>query len=186
MIRHQFSCERYIKSLILTIALVLGNNYVSASGQNTPELATFQYVSLETIAPESAKSFLDEIIDGTISHIINTPTLFITAEPRELAKAKVVIGLIDQSQKFVIKTVAPASAADRFADCQQLSNQLDNITIGNFSNPPSGPTANKAIIDIHNNNVIVIAPENIADMIVNAISRLTDTQQTNDYVIIKI
>ncbi|MFC1781091.1 secretin N-terminal domain-containing protein [Planctomycetota bacterium] len=183
MMKQQFSCEHYMKMLVLTIALVLGNNCVLVSGQNIPELATYQHFMLETIAPETAKNFLDGIINGTISTITipNTFGLFITAQPRELAKANAIIELIDENQQFSVTEILPASEAHMLPDCQELTARFDNITIGNFSNPPSGLTANKAIIDVHNEAVIVIAPEKIADTIVNTVSRLTNIQQINDY-----
>ena len=77
----------------------------------------------------------------------------------------------------MIKEIFPASLANNLPSNEQIAARAGDVIIGTFSEPPVGATGSKAIIDIHNDAVITIAPVDQLEGIVSAVNSLLVEQE---------
>ena len=163
---------------ILSASLMLVSSYLFAAEKVAgSEPARYRVESLRDISAEQGKKYLAEAEIGTVSQLPGPNTLLITAQPRELIKASAILRLVDSKEKFVIKTIFPTSAARNLPSNEQIAAEVGNISIGTFSNPPTPAAETKAIIDIHNDAVIVIAPAEQLEKIITAIEQAPTLQK---------
>ena len=177
MTKEHFFQRRRIISIALSITFLLCGNYLFANEQEPYELVPYRIITLKNIAPEQGKKFLDDMEIGTVSHFPNSSALLVTAQPRELAKAKAILELIDRQEKYAIQEIIPASGTGSLPSCEQIAAKIGDISIGSFTAPPAPQTGTKAIIDFHNNALVVIAPEGVMEKIVTAVRQMQKTGQ---------
>ncbi len=158
MTKQGFFCLGYGRVFILALTFLLLSNCPFAAAQGTSESARFRVFPLKHISVEQGKKYLAEAEIGTVSHLSGTTALLVTGPADELIKAKAILGLVDSQEPFVVTAILPASTARNMPSNEQIAAQVDNISIGNFSNPPDDDTASKAIIDIHGDSLVVVAP----------------------------
>ncbi|MEK7996490.1 MAG: hypothetical protein AAB403_22040, partial [Planctomycetota bacterium] len=132
---------------------------------------------MKHISVEQGEAYLAELVTGTVTHFPGSSALLVTAQPSELAKARIILDLVDSPDQFVIKKILPISAARKMPSNAQIAAKLSpsltkGLSIGNFSDPPSANASAKAIIDIHNDAVIAIAPAALLERIIAAIGPL--------------
>jgi len=175
MIKRQFLFGRLAarqKQVVLAVSLLLCSNYLWAAGQSAggkTETVGHKVFTLAHIPGEQGKKYLRDLNLGTVSQLPGTNTLLLTGQPQELAKAITILDVVDAKERFVIREIFPASAANSLPSNKHIATVIGNITIGNFSNPPSDTATTKAIIDIHNGNVLAIAPASQMEKIVSVI-----------------
>ena len=175
MIKRQFLFGRLAarqKQVVLAVSLLLCSSYLLAAGQSAggeTETVGHKVFTLTHIPGEQGKKYLRDLNLGTVSQLPGTNTLLITGQPQDLAKAITILKVVDAKERFVIREIFPASAANSLPSNKHIATVVGNITIGNFSNPPSDTATYKAIIDIHNGNVLAIAPASQLEKIVSAI-----------------
>jgi len=162
-----------ILALICTF-LFAGRCVLGDSQAGPPEDAKFEIFSLKHISIAQGKQYLAEVIQGTVSHFPGSSSLLVTASPRELAKAKILLDLVDEPGQIVIKAILPVTAARNIPSNEQIAARLSpsltrGVSIGSFSTPPSQDAKIRAIIDIHHDAVIAIAPPSLMDQIVAAV-----------------
>ena len=194
MTKQHCSHGGYIWIFTLTATLLIAGNCLFAAEQTgVPKETGYVIYSLEHISVEQGKKYLTGIVTGTITHFPASSALLVTAEPCELNKAKVILDLVDGPEQFVVKAILPVSAARNMPSNEQLAAKLTTsitrgVSIGSFSNPPETNAGTKAIIDIHNDAVVAIAPINLLDKIVAVIVQsqksgkpvAQDTSKTRD------
>lgn len=174
----------YIGILAWVIIFLLGAKSVFAAEQASPaEEAAYIILYLKHISVEQGEKYLSEVVTGTVTHVPGTSALVVTAKPSELTKARTVLDLVDGPQPFVIKKLLPLSAARKIPSNVQIAAKLSptltrGVSIGNFTEPPSAKASDRAIIDIHNNNVIAIASAGLMEKIVAAIGQLPDAPES--------
>jgi len=138
--------------------------------------------SLKHISAQQAKQFLAELKLGTVSQLPGTNMLLLTARPAEIAKAAVLLDVVDADAKeqFVVKAICPASQAKDLPPKERIAAAIGNVSLGDFSNPPDPNAVARAIIDVHNDSVLAIAPASLAEKIVLTIEKLQKpvTEQT--------
>jgi len=147
------------------------------------EQTGYKIFPLKHISVEQGKKYLSGIIKGTVTHFPSTSALLVTPEldkltdvKYELTKAKAILDLVDRPEQYVVKAILPVSAARNMLSNEQLALKLTNsitrgVSIGSFSNPPDEKASTKAIIDIHNDQVIAIVPVRLLDRLVSAIGQ---------------
>ncbi len=175
---------------ICAVAVVLNGSCLSALGETSPksEVATEQEVasprgkatgsgvaryrvfSLKHISAEQGKKYLAEAGLGTVSQLPGVNALLVTAQPDELIKVSAILELVDANELFEIK-VYTAVGPSQFPPSEQIAAEVNDISIGTFSNPPSGTAKTKAIIDVHNDAVIAIAPAGQFEKINSAVEQ---------------
>lgn len=176
MTKNHCSHGGYIWIFTLTAAfLIVGNCLFAAEQTGASSQAGYIIFPLKHISIEQGKKYLAEVVTGTVTHFPSSSALLVTAEPRELTKARAILDLVDGPEQFVVKAILPVSAARNVPSNEQLSAKLTTsitrgVSIGSFSNPPNPNASTRAIIDIHNDNVVAIAPVGWLDKIVAVIS----------------
>ena len=175
--KRRFPGGGYIGVFALAVAFLFAGNCAMAKPQpGPPEEAKFEIFSLEHISVEQGKKYLAEVVTGTVTHFPGSSALLVTAQPRELAKAKNLLDLVDEPGQFVIKAILPIAAARNMPSNEEIAAKLSpsltrGVSIGSFSNPPSPDATVKAIIDIHNDAVVAIAPPSLMDQILATVGQ---------------
>ena len=170
------------RGIIFTLAIILllsGNNLFAVE-QESAELVPYRFFNLKNISPEQGKKLLEEARIGAVSYFPGSPVLLVTAQPRELAKARTILDLIDVQQKYVIQEISPASAGKNLSSNSQIAAKLGNISIGSFTTPPAESAGIKAMIDTQQDAVIAIAPENEMGRIISAVRQLQNTEHPKE------
>lgn len=165
MLRWRILCGGCMKKLIPAAALFLIGSFFFAAGRANAAVAPdYKHVELKNISVRQCKEQLAQLVKTTVTHYPNTTTILLSSEkPDELAKAMVILDLIDSPEQFVIKKILPVSAARNMPSNDQIASKLHpsltrGISIGSFSEPPRKGVISRAIIDIHNDAIIAIAP----------------------------
>ena len=185
MIKQRCSHGGHIWIFTLTAALFIFNNCLFAAEQTrVPKEAGYKIFPLKHISVEQGKNYLAKVMTGTVTHFPASSALLVTAEPRELTKAKAILDLVDGPEQFVVKAILPVSAARNMPSNEQIAAKLNpsltrGISIGSFSNPPGLNASTKAIIDIHNDDVIAVAPAGLLEKIVYVIGKLQNSGRLN-------
>ena len=183
MTKQRLSHGGYIWFFILTAAFLIANNCLFAAGQKVlAGQAGYEIFPLKHISVEQGKKYLAEVMTGTVTHFPASATLLVTAEPDELSKAKLILNLVDVPEKFVIKAILPVSAARNMPSNEQIAAKLNpsltrEISIGSFSTPPELNANTKAIIDIHKDSVIAVAPAGLLEKILSVVLQSPDSDR---------
>ena len=178
MIKQRCSHGGHVWFLTFTAILLIFSASLFAAEQTGYKIFPLKHISVE-----QGKKYLSGIIKGTVTHFPSTSALLVTPEPDkltdvkyELTKAKAILDLVDRPEQYVVKAIFPVSAARNMPSNEQLALKLTNsitrgVSIGSFSNPPDKNASTKAIIDIHNDQVIAIVPVRLLDRLVSAIGQ---------------
>ena len=170
--------RRYGRSFILAIVLFLaGGHLFAVERAGASESGSFRLFALKHISAEQSKRYLSEAKLGTASQMPGSNTILVTAGPGELSKAMAVLNFVDAEEEFVIVEIFTASGAGNLPSSEQLAAQIGNISVGSFSNPPTGGAGAKAIVDIHNGAVVVVAPVSRLEKIVSAVEQAGTVKQ---------
>jgi general secretion pathway protein D len=178
--KQHFFQRRHGIIFILAVTLLLSGNNLLAVEQEASELVPYRFFNLKNISPEQGKKLLEEARIGSVSYFPGSPVLLVTAQPRELAKARAILDLIDVQQRFVIQEICPASAGTNLPSNDQIAAKLGNVSIGSFTTPPDESAGIKAMIDTHQDAVIAIAPEKEIGRIISAVRQLQNTERPKE------
>jgi len=136
---------------------------------------SFRVFPLKYISVEQGKKYLNDTGVGTVSHIPGSAALLVTAKPDELLKAMAILNLVDCQGQFAVRTAFGASVAKNLPSNELVAAKVGgNISIGSFFNPPAVNAKVRAIIDIHNDAVIVIAPVRTLERILSAVRQVSN------------
>lgn len=179
MLMWRILCGGCMKKLIPAAALFLiGSHFFVAGRANAAVAPDYKHVELKNISVRQCKQQLAQLVKTTVTHYPNTTTVLLSSEkPDELAKAMVILDLIDSPEQFVIKEILPVSAARNMPSNDQIASKLHpsltrGISIGSFSEPPRKGVISRAIIDIHNDAIIAIAPAELLKAIESVVGPL--------------
>jgi hypothetical protein len=165
-----------ILALIL-ILLFITNCLFAVEKARSHERASYKILSLKHIPVEQGEKCLSKVVKGTITHFPDSSALLVTAKQSELAKAKILLDLVDDPDLYIIKTICPVPTEINSQSSQRIVDRLNprlarSISIGSFSDPPSMDASVKAIVDIHNDSVVAVAPVGSAAKIASAVREL--------------
>jgi len=76
----------------------------------------------------------------------------------EIERAATVLSLVDTQEPFIGKALAPAALVRTLPSNEQIAHALGNITIGTFAHPPAAGHTAQAVIDVHGESVVAVAP----------------------------
>ena len=169
------SCEGFGRFIVLSVTLLLFSNHLLAGQQGTSESLQYKIFPLKYIPVEQGRKYLADIKIGTVSHIPGSAALLVTAKPDELLKAMAILNLVDCQGQFAVRTAFGASMAKNLPSNELVAAKVGgNISIGSFFNPPAVNAKVRAIIDIHNDAVIVIAPVRTLERILSAVRQVSN------------
>jgi len=162
---------------ITIIVIVLCSSFAFAAEQKAASsLTRYRVFSFKHISPEQGMKYLTEFKIGAVSKLPGANTILVTAQPLDLVKASAILKLVDAEEQFVIEAICSAAEAGSLPTNDKIAKEVGNISIGTFNSPPATAKATKAIIDKHNDAVILIAPASRLDAIFSAIDRLQKKQ----------
>lgn len=163
---------RLVRPFMLAVTFLFASGYVLAAENGTvvvePRYSVF---ALKHISVEQAKKFLADARLGTVSQLPGANMILVTAQPRQLTRVSAILKLVDAETPFVMRAILPASSAGDLPLNEQIAARVGDISIGTFSNPPSGIGKAKAIIDIHDDSLVAIAPADQIEKIIGAIGK---------------
>jgi len=160
--------------------VVAGTPYGAAEQKDTSGPARYRVFSLRQISAEKGQGYLAEAGIGTVSVLPSPRTLLVTAKSEDLIKATAILKLVDSEQDYVIEGIFPASEASSWPSNEKIEAEvgriaLPQVSIGTFLEPPIGAAQRRAIIDVHGEMVVAIAPAELVEQIVSAIERLRES-----------
>ncbi len=177
MMKRQVLSKKHSRGLAFVITSLLYSSCLFASGHttqnHTAEPLQFKIFPLTNISSKQAQKLLSEARIGTVSRLPDSNALLITGSADELTKARSIVGLIDTKEQFILRVMLPSEGIEKLPSNRQIAEAVGNISIGTLSNPPPDTAAARAIIDIHNDAVIVVAPQNLSLRVVSAIEGKT-------------
>jgi len=148
-----------------------GASAITAANGAT-KLERYRVFSLRHITSDKARDYLGQLEIGTVSKIPGANMILVTAGPNDLLKATAIIGVVDSEQQYTIKQLTAVAVAKDLPTNDRIQSQLSNIQIGTFYDPPVSRKKTRAIIDIHNNWVVAIAPVEVQDKIAAVVKQL--------------
>ncbi len=167
--------RRVGRFLVVSVVLLLFSNYLLAAQQGVSEAMEFKIFPLKYISVEQGKKYLIEAGTGTtVSPFPGTAALLVTAKPDELIKVMTILNLVDCRGQFAVRRVFGASVAKNLPSAELVAAKVGNISIGSFFNPPAVNAKVRAIIGIHNDALVVVAPVGSLDKIISAVRQLSN------------
>ncbi len=161
---------------VVSVVLLLFSNYLLAAQQGVSEAMEFKIFPLKYISVEQGKKYLIEAgVGTTVSPFPGTAALLVTAKPDELIKAMTILNLVDCRGQFALRRVFGASMAKNLPSAELIAAKVGNISIGSFFNPPAVNAKVRAIIGIHNDALVVVAPVGSLDKIISAVRQLSNS-----------
>lgn len=141
---------------VLGVLLLLSGSLCAAQG-NPPAALCYKIVPVNNIAPERGRDFLTRLkLRTTVSRLADKNALVVTGDAAAVEKALAVLELIDTRVAFDVKELGPAWP--QMASNSQIADVVGGICIGSFANPPTDKNKMRAIIDVLDGNVVIIAP----------------------------
>jgi type II secretory pathway component GspD/PulD (secretin) len=134
----------------------------------------YKIFPLKYIPVERGKNYLADVGIGTVSAFPGSSALLVTANPDELIKAMAILNLVDSQDRFEVGRISSASLGGDLPSNEQIASKLGNIAVGSFTNPPAVNAKYRAMIDIHNGEVIFIAPARKLETILSAVDELSN------------
>ncbi|HUU16429.1 MAG TPA: secretin N-terminal domain-containing protein [Sedimentisphaerales bacterium] len=167
--------RRVGRFFVVSLALLLFSTNLLAAQQGDSERVEYKIFPLKYISVEQGRKYLIEAgIGTTVSAFPGSPALLVTAKPDELIKVMTILNLVDGRGQFAVRKVFGASEAKNLPSIEQIAATVGNISIGSFFNPPAVNAKVRAIIDIHNGAVVVVAPVSSVDKIISAVRQLSN------------
>ncbi len=162
------NCPRFILrvflvlSLFALLAVLFGSPVVGAEAQAEP----FEVFRLRHISSVQGQDYLGQLGIGIVSTLPGQPMLLVTGGSLEMRKARAILKLVDSPERYVIRELSSGSGI-KAPSGERTRAILREIEIGTFSDPPFGSGA-KAIVDLHDNSFVVVAPLSKIEKIIGA------------------
>jgi general secretion pathway protein D len=164
---------RPLTVMILSAVIILAS-WVSA--QDTAVSERFMSRSVRNISPEQAIRYVAQTNLGTASQIPNTQTILITAETSVLAKARVLLELVDSKEQYTV-VLMPANQNLIYAIQQEkVAEQLTGLSLVTFAALPAADEKPRVLVDLLDDSVIVAAPADCLEQVLSALERISEPQ----------
>ena len=168
--------------LCITCVSLFTNSFSNAQDSEEPLIAHVRAYNLDHIPVEDAKQILIDLeIVRDAKQIADSDSLLVTADsPKDLKKTSNLLNIIDNDHLYIMNTSISDGASQEPLVNKQISDQLNNdIVIGSFTSPPkSTDEKSEAIVDVHNSNLIVVAPKRpVVEEIVEVIGELCESSR---------
>jgi len=141
---------------VLGVLLSFGGPLLALEG-NPAAPACIKIVPVNNITPERGRDFLTRLkIRVTASRLPDTNRLLVTGAESEVQKALAVLELVDTRTEFDVQQLGPAWPT--MASGTEIANAVGGVCVGSFADPPKDRSRMRAIVDVHDGNVVVVAP----------------------------
>jgi type II secretory pathway component GspD/PulD (secretin) len=160
----------------------LADNTVSPNETASSGPDKYRVFSLKHISAQQGMQLLADANITNVSQLNDSNSLLVTAKSDVLVKAAALIAMVDSREKYAVKVLLPASEANRMPSADAMAAEIGRISIGTFFNTPGGE-GYKAIVDTHEDKLIVVAPVAVMDKfieyadVVNRATPLPDLEE---------
>ncbi|KKL11991.1 hypothetical protein LCGC14_2540240, partial [marine sediment metagenome] len=128
---------------------------------------------LKNISSDDARKMLQQLNLGRDINLLPHNALIVTSESStDLLKASSLLKVADSEQPYVVATILSAPNPKYLATNGEIEQILGNVSIGTFEVPPSKTEKPKVILDMHNFDLVVIAPKEMIIPITATVKRL--------------
>ena len=148
-------CQSLV-TVVLCVLLLCGGPLLALDGNTASGTARHEVIPLQQITPERGRDFLARLQIGTVSRMPGVNSLLVTGRRDELQKAVAVLELVDTRTEFDVRSSGPPRR--RLPSNTEIAHAVGGVCIGTFANPPKDKTRMRAIVDVHDGHVVVIAP----------------------------
>jgi len=157
---------------ITSIFWVIEGSCGAQDDPQRPVLRNRVYKLRHISAKDARQRLIDLRIGRNINELPHNSVIVESDDSADLVKASSLLKLIDSEQPFVIKTILMSPDIQKLPRNDQIAAKVGGITIGTFREPPTSTTEPVAIVDIHNADLIAIAPAKLLDRIADAVDEL--------------
>jgi type II secretory pathway component GspD/PulD (secretin) len=88
------------------------------------------------------------------------------------------LDIVDAQEEFAIRSLPAVSGVEEPPAAEAVAEKVGNISVGTFSSPPKDTGQARAIVDVHNGSVVVVAPSSRIERIVSAIAKMLGDKKT--------
>lgn len=120
--------------------------------------AGHQIYTPKSLRVTDVKLYLTQLSLGTASPLPGTHGILLTADAATMRKTRTVLSLVDSSIPYSIERLGTATEARNLPGNEAIAKRVGHLVVGTFAAPPSGPRAHRALIDVHEGDIIAIAP----------------------------
>jgi general secretion pathway protein D len=152
---------------------------VAQESDKRPVLRNRVYKFRHISAKDAKERLVSLGIGRNINELPHNSIIVESDNPGDLVKASSLLRLIDSEQPFVIKTILTSPDVQKLPRNDEIAAELGDIIIGTFKEPPADTTKPSAIVDIHDLDLIAIAPEPLFDSIADTVLKML-TPATQD------
>lgn len=174
-----FNKRRSVKAVIV-ISMILSMIGLQATAKENAKIYRSVVHKFVYIPAADAKKQLVELGLGTdISELDNINSLIITTDNlSDRLKVKSILKLIDSELKYEVTRLATAVDPKNIPDTAKINAAIRGIEIGSFMEPPRDNGAAMAIVDIHEQDLIAIAPIGLINPIITGFADLQSDKKT--------
>jgi len=141
-----------------------------AASRSAEASRVFRIITLKHISTKQGREYLSQIGIGPASALSGSPSLLVTGKPEDVARAKVMLDVVDSPQEFAVKVMGSSLKAEILPSSEAISEKAGGVAVGTFSSPPK--ESGGAIVDVHNGSLVIIAQASRIERIVAAVGKL--------------
>jgi type II secretory pathway component GspD/PulD (secretin) len=149
---------------------LLAAGYFSAGSTCLAADASHQIYTPKSLRVTDVKAYLRQLSLGTASALPGSHGILLTADSSTLGKTRTVLALVDGSIPYAIERLGPATEARHLPGNETIAKRVGGLSVGTFAAPPQGPRANRVLIDVHDGDIIAIAPQDRMPAILAALT----------------
>jgi len=158
-------------SVYLTLMIFLLIS-VSAFGAKSTT-ARYKFFHMKNITAKQAKAYIDQLGIADVSLHPRPNTLLVTAEPKGLGVIGAMLSVVDTAAApYEIAILTDASKISELPSNKDIQYALQGVQIGSFADPPAGVDSTNMIIDVFGDSVILIAPADQVDTVMQKVDML--------------
>ena len=172
--------------LFLLIALTFSFLSFSSNAESISPSRN-RVVRLRSISSAKAIEYLKEFNIDCVASQLPPNTLLLTAGKGDITKAASLMRLVDSEDAYVMLRLVDGLQAEEMPKNEDIESQLDDVAVGNFLDFPEDGKKQKAIIDVHDGNVVAIATEQIVEEIKEFVEKYMNPEvvEANDVQVIE-
>ncbi len=147
-------CQSFV-AIVLCVLLCCSAPLLATEGAAVSGTTGHAVFSVQHITPEQGRDFLSRLSIGTVSRMPGVNSLLVTGDEADLRKAAAVLDLVDSRTKFDVRVLGPAMPM--LPSSTEIAAAVGGVCVGTFADPPKDRTKMRAIVDVHNGNVVAVA-----------------------------
>lgn len=137
-------------------------------------LAKYRVFLLRYISAKDAIRILADANITNVTQLNDANMVVVCAGAEALVKAGGIMDLVDSNEKYVVKVLMPVEEAGLIPRPEEIAAEISAsgkpVSIGTFLNLPGG-RGYKVIMDVHEGQLIAVAPVSVMEKIVRIIER---------------